>query len=330
MYLAAAGVGTIGIVDFDTVDLTNLQRQVLYTTDQVGQSKAQLAAQRLRALNPDCTIQVHDMALQRDNALDLFEPYDLIIDGTDNFPTRYLANDAAVLLGKTYIYGSIYRYEGQVSVFNASLPDGRRSINYRNLYPNPPHPDAVPNCAEGGVLGVLPGIIGSMQANEAIKVLAGTGSPLIGKLFLYDAASGESRTIRLPNQEPVPITELIDYQAFCSPADALKPVVQWSPRQVKASLGSDSPPLLVDVREPYERALDHLGGEHIPLGRIENQAERLRDASQVVVYCQSGQRSAKAVRKLRELFGYRHLINLEGGIIAYRKYETEVTEERRD
>jgi len=326
MYLAAAGVGTIGIVDFDMVDLTNLQRQVLYTTDQVGQSKAQLAAQRLRAMNPDCTIRVHEVALQRDNALELFAPYDLIIDGTDNFPTRYLANDAAVILGKTYIYGSIYRYEGQVSVFNASLPDGTRSINYRNLYPIPPHPDAVPNCAEGGVLGVLPGIIGSMQANEAIKVLSGTGSPLIGKLLLYDAANGESRTIRLPNQEPVRITELIDYQAFCAPTSALSPVVQWSPRQLKASLDSIAPPLLLDVREPYERALDHLGGEHIPLGSLEKQAWRLRDAAQVVVYCRSGQRSAKAIRKLRDRYGYEHLINLEGGITAYRRFENGGTE----
>ena len=326
MYLAAAGVGTIGIVDFDTVDLTNLQRQVLYTTDQVGHSKAQLAAQRLRALNPDCTIRVHETALQRDNALALFKPYDLIVDGTDNFPTRYLANDAAVLLGKTYIYGSIYRYEGQVSVFNASLPNGSRSINYRNLYPSPPHPDAVPNCAEGGVLGVLPGIIGSMQANEAIKVLSGTGSPLIGKLFLYDAACGESRTIRLPRQEPVRITELIDYQAFCAPASALKPVVQWSPRQLKASMDSPTPPLLVDVREPYERATDHLGGEHIPLGTIEQQAGHLQDAAQVVIYCQSGRRSAKAIRKLRERFGFEHLINLDGGLAAYLRMETEENE----
>jgi sulfur-carrier protein adenylyltransferase/sulfurtransferase len=325
MYLAAAGVGTIGIVDFDTVDLTNLQRQVLYTTDQVGQSKAQLAAQRLRALNPDCTIQVHGTALQRDNALALFEPYDLIVDGTDNFPTRYLANDVAVILGKTYIYGSIYRYEGQVSVFNALLPDGTRSINYRNLYPSPPHPDAVPNCAEGGVLGVLPGIIGSMQANEAIKMLSGVGTPLIDKLFLYDAATGESRTIRIPPQEPVPVRELIDYQAFCSPAGALNPVPQMSPFELKEALQKPNPPVLIDVREPYERALDHLGGEHIPLGSIEERAERLEAPARVVVYCQSGQRSAKAIRKLRERFGFEHLINLEGGITAYRRLETEGT-----
>jgi len=321
LYLAAAGVGTIGIVDFDTVDLTNLQRQVLYTTDQVGQSKAQLAAQRLRALNPDCTIHVHDTALQRDNALELFEPYDLIVDGTDNFPTRYLANDAAVLSGKTYIYGSIYRYEGQVSVFNAPLADGSRSINYRNLYPSPPHPDAVPNCAEGGVLGVLPGIIGSMQANEAIKVLAGIGRPLIGKLFLYDAASGEARTIRLPDQEPIRVSELIDYQLFCAPAGAVNPVPQWSPQQLTEALESANPPLLIDVREPYERAQDHLGGEHIPLGSIDDQGERFRAASQVVFYCQSGQRSAKAIRKLRDRFGYEHLVNLEGGVAAYRAFE---------
>ncbi len=326
MYLAAAGVGTIGIVDFDTIDLTNLQRQVLYTTDQVGQSKVQLAAQRLRAINPDCTIQVHDTALQRDNALELFQPYDLIVDGTDNFPTRYLANDAAVMLGKTYIYGSIYRYEGQVSVFNALLPDGSRSINYRNLYPSPPHPDAVPNCAEGGVLGVLPGIIGSMQANEAIKVLAGVGRPLIGKLFLYDAATGESRTIRIPPQEPVAVLELIDYQSFCSPADAFKPIPKLSSQELKEALQSSNPPFLIDVREPYERASDHIGGEHIPLGSIEEQAERLQGPSQVVLYCQSGKRSAKAIRKLRDRFGFNHLINLEGGLAAYRQ-ETEGTAE---
>jgi len=321
LYLAAAGVGTIGIVDFDRVDLTNLQRQVLYTTDQIGQSKAQLAAQRLRELNPNCTVQVHDTALSRENALDLFAPYDLIVDGTDNFPTRYLANDAAVILDKTYIYGSIYRYEGQVSVFHAPLPDGKRSINYRNLYPSPPHPDAVPNCAEGGVLGVLPGIIGSMQANEAIKVLSGVGTPLVGKLFLYDAATGESRTIRIPPQEPVPVRELIDYQAFCSPADAIKPVPQISASDLRMALQSPNPPFLIDVREPYERALDHLGGEHFPLGTVEEQAERLQAPSQVVLYCQSGQRSAKAIRKLRERFGFEHLVNLEGGITAFRRLE---------
>lgn len=321
LYLAAAGVGHIGILDFDTVSLSNLQRQVLYSVHDVGHSKAALAAQRLKALNPDIRVTVHNEALSRHNALQLIQPYQVVVDGTDNFPTRYLANDAAVLTGKTYIYGSIYRYEGQVSVFNALLPDGSRSINYRNLYPQPPHPDAVPNCAEGGVLGVLPGIIGSMQANETIKILSGTGRPLIGKLFLFDAATGSSRTITLPPQVPVAVSELIDYQAFCTPAQWNQQVPEVSSTVLRKQLQGEHPPLLIDVREPYERASGHIGGRHIPLGRIEEATALIEESEQVVVYCRSGQRSAKAVRQLREKYGFTHLKNLRGGILAFQEEE---------
>lgn len=317
LYLAAAGVGHIGILDFDTVSLSNLQRQVLYTVQDIGQAKSALAAHRLQALNPNIDVTVHNASLNRHNAISLMEPYDIVIDGTDNFPTRYLANDAAVLLGKPYIYGSIYRYEGQVSVFNALLPDGSRSINYRNLYPQPPHPDAVPNCAEGGVLGVLPGIIGSMQANEAIKVLSGVGQPLIGKLFLFDAATGAARTIGLPPQEAVPVTELIDYQAFCTPAGWNQQAPEVSCTVLRKQLQDKHPPLLIDVREPYERATGHIGGHHIPLGRISDAAQLIEEHEQVVLYCRSGKRSAKAVRQLQEKYDFEHLYSLQGGLLAF-------------
>lgn len=317
LYLAAAGVGHIGILDFDTVSLSNLQRQVLYAMNDIGHPKAALAAQRLRSLNPDIEVTVHNAALSRDNALAIMEPYDIVVDGTDNFPTRYLANDAAVLTGKPYIYGSIYRYEGQVSVFNAPLPAGGRSINYRNLYPQPPHPDAVPNCAEGGVLGVLPGIIGSMQANEAIKVLTGVGKPLVGKLFLFDAATGNSRTIKLPPQPPVAVTELIDYQTFCTPAGWQQQVPEISSDVLRKQLQSEHPPLLIDVREPYERAAGHIGGHHIPLGRIEDAVPLIEEQQNVVLYCRSGQRSAKALRLLQDKYGFNYLHNLRGGLLAF-------------
>lgn len=320
LYLAAAGIGRIGILDFDTVSLSNLQRQVLYTSEELGQPKAVLAARRLRQLNPHVEVYPHTEALSQHNALDLFRSYDLVVDGTDNFPTRYLANDAAVLTGKPYIYGSIYRYEGQVSVFNALLPNGERSINYRNLYPQPPHPDAVPNCAEGGVLGVLPGIIGSMQANEAIKILAGIGRPLIQQLFLFDAATAQARTIQLPPQKPVAVRELIDYQAFCTPAGLNDAVAEIHPKDLQQLMSSPTPPLLIDVREPYERAAGHLGGRHIPVGRIRQAAELIREAPQVVLYCRSGLRSAKAVRLLQEAFGFGHLKSLQGGLQAAERY----------
>lgn len=315
LYLAAAGVGRLGIVEFDQIDLSNLQRQILYNTQDVGQSKAHFAANRVRQLNPEIKVDVHDLKLSSENALRIFSNYDVVVDGTDNFPTRYLANDAAVLMGIPYIYGSIFRYEGQVAVFNAPLPDGTRSMNYRNLYPHPPHPDLVPNCAEGGVLGVLPGIIGSMQANEAIKVLTGTGEPLIHKLFLFDAATCNARTIGLPPQPPAKVDQLIDYDFFCQSAFPFYEVTEISSKELQKQLKSKNPPILVDVREPYEREQGHIGGYHIPVGQIPEAFHLDVPPNQsIVFYCQTGKRSAKAIRKLADQWPDHSMYSLLGGL----------------
>jgi adenylyltransferase/sulfurtransferase len=315
LYLAAAGVGHIKIVDFDEVELSNLQRQVLYTEADIGRPKAVAAAERARALNSTIKIEPLSIPFTRANARELVRSVDLVIDGTDNFPTRYLSNDACVLEGKPLIYGSIYRFEGQVSVFNLQQKDGRFGPNYRDIFPTPPPPELVPNCAEGGVLGVLPGIIGSLQANEAIKILAKTGEPLDGKLFLFDAATLFSRTISIPRNPATKIEGLIDYEQFCDP-DRPDPIPTISVMELAAWRRRGQKHQLIDVREPYEYEIVNLGGLLIPLSRLLDQKEDILADQPVVVHCRSGQRSARAVRQLQEA-GFQNLYNLEGGILAW-------------
>ncbi|HMQ47495.1 MAG TPA: molybdopterin-synthase adenylyltransferase MoeB [Saprospiraceae bacterium] len=314
LYLAAAGVGCLGIVDFDRVDLSNLQRQVLYDETDIGAWKAERAAQKLQQLNSDIQVKPHCTRLSRENALELFAPYDLIIDGSDNFPTRYLANDAAVLAGKPYVYGAIYRFEGQVAVFNALRSDGSRGPNYRDLHPTPPPPELVPNCQEGGVLGVLPGIIGSMQAMEAIKLLAGLPCALDGRLFLYDALEWRTMTIEIPKNPAVKIAELVDYEIFCGLTPA---IAALSPHDLKARLQANEPLQLIDVRENHERVKGHIGGLHIPLAALPDQLERIDPSHTVVVYCQSGKRSERALQIIANNIQVPRLYHLAGGIAAW-------------
>ncbi len=320
LYLAAAGVGKIGIVDFDVVDTSNLQRQVLYTVDDVGQSKAQLARKRILAMNPHIEVEVYQEALTRDNALQLVSQYDVVADGTDNFPTRYLVNDACVLTGKVNVYASIFRFEGQVSVFNLSAADGSRGPNYRDLFPEPPPPDMVPNCAEGGVLGVLPGIIGSLQASEVIKVITGVGEPLSGRLFLFDAAAFSTRVLKFPINPKLEIKELIDYDEFCGipkPSQAVNSFdLNVQQLHELAERGEDF--LLLDVREEYEFATDEMGGKLIPLNTLPSAFSQLNKDQRIIVHCRSGQRSKKAAKLLQEN-GFQQVHNLLGGILAWRE-----------
>jgi len=319
-YLTAAGVGTIGIVDSDVVEESNLQRQVLYTQDDLNILKVQAAIDRLQSQNPFITFIPHPIRIDSSNAMALIEPYDLVIDGTDNFPTRYLLNDACVLLDKPLIYGSIHQFEGQVSVFN--YQDGP---NYRDLFPTPPPPEMVPNCAEGGVLGVLPGIIGSIQALEAIKVLCQIGDTLSGKIFLMDALSMTSRTIRIRKQPSNPISgdhptiqALIDYQEFCAGPAAATEVLSIQVDQLQDWLKNDPAPVLIDVREPREYALGHLEAIHIPLSALEQSIEQIPTQGKVVFYCKGGTRSAQAIRSLQEHPNSNSFYSLEGGITAWR------------
>lgn len=320
LYLAAAGVGKIGIVDFDVVDTSNLQRQVLYTVDDVGQSKAQLAKKRILAMNPHIEVEVYQEALTRDNALQLVSQYDVVADGTDNFPTRYLVNDACVLAGKVNVYASIFRFEGQVSVFNLTAADGSRGPNYRDLFPEPPPPDMVPNCAEGGVLGVLPGIIGSLQASEVIKVITGVGEPLSGRLFLFDAAAFSTRVLKFPINPNLEIKELIDYDEFCGVPKPNQAVNSFDLNVQQlyelAERGEDF--LLLDVREDYEFATDEMGGKLIPLNTLPSALSQLKKDQRIIVHCRSGQRSKKAAKLLQEN-GFKQVHNLQGGILAWRE-----------
>ncbi len=324
LYLAAAGVGTIGIVDFDRVDDSNLQRQVLFGVDAVGQPKVEAARQRLEALNPHIRIVTYNTQLHSGNALDILRDYDVVADGTDNFPTRYLVNDACVLLGKPNVYASIFQFEGQVSVFNHRSPAGELGPNYRDLYPTPPPPGLVPSCAEGGVLGVLPGIIGSLQACEVIKVITGVGEPLSGRLFLFDALKFEARVFRVKRRADNPltgerptITQLIDYEQFCGVRVVERPVRQISVQELLRWQAEGRTFQLVDVREPHEYEAANIGAELIPLGTVAENAHRFSRECPVVVHCRSGARSAKAIRELEERFGFDNLFNLEGGILAY-------------
>ncbi len=320
MYLAAAGVGTIGIVDFDVVDKSNLQRQVLFTVDDVGKPKAITAANRLTKLNPEIIIEPYNIKLTSENALEIIKEYDLVADGTDNFPTRYLVNDACVLLNKPNVHGSIYRFEGQVSVFNYQYEDGSTGPQYRDIFPTPPPPGLVPSCAEGGVLGVLPGIIGSFQASEIIKILAGIGDPLAGRLFIMDALSFETRTLKIKkNPNLSPVTELIDYADFCglSATQNDEGVAEIAVKELKEMIDrGESDFHIIDVREPYEYEIGNLGGLLIPLGEIENHLDKIPSSRKKVILCRSGIRSKKAIQKLQKL-GFKNLFNLKGGILEW-------------
>ena len=323
LYLAAAGVGRIGLVDFDTVDTTNLQRQILFSSTDVGRPKIAAAADRLRGLNPDIQIDTFETRLTSDNALDLFKDYDIIVDGTDNFPTRYLVNDACILLGKPNVYGSIFRFEGQITVFGH--PGGPC---YRCLYPEPPPPGLVPSCAEGGVLGVLPGIVGSIQAMETLKLIIGKGEPLIGRLLLFDALAMRFRELKLRKNPECPIcgdhptvTKLIDYVQFCGIRGEEAPVVETNlpeitPRELKSRLDRGDDLFILDVREPHEYQICNLKGQLIPLGDLSRRVSELDSSREIVAHCRSGKRSADAVEFLRKA-GFRKIWNLKGGILAW-------------
>ncbi|PCJ82893.1 MAG: molybdenum cofactor biosynthesis protein MoeB [Flavobacteriales bacterium] len=328
-YLAAAGVGTLGIVDFDVVDKSNLHRQVLFNIKDIGRPKTEVAKERLESLNPHITVKTHNTRFTSENALDIIKDYDLVADGTDNFPTRYLVNDACVILGKPNVYASIFRFEGQVSVFNYTFSDGSKGPNYRDLFPAPPPPGLVPSCAEGGVLGVLPGIIGSLQANEVIKVITGIGEPLAGRLFLFDALAFETRMLKINKGENSPkIEKLVNYEQFCGIEPRSKSQVSRTKNQetdVKEitvqelhtfqSNGSDFQ--LIDVREPYEHEICNLNGELIPLGEIEDSADKIASDKKVIIHCRSGKRSADAIKILESKYQFKNLYNLKGGILAY-------------
>jgi sulfur-carrier protein adenylyltransferase/sulfurtransferase len=318
LYLAAAGVGTIGIVDFDVVDDSNLQRQVLFGVDEIGQPKVEAAKKRLEALNPHITLRVYNTQLTSANALDIIREYDVVADGTDNFPTRYLVNDASVILGKPNVYASIFQFEGQVSVFNYTNEKGETGPNYRDLYPTPPPPGLVPNCAEGGVLGVLPGIIGSLQALEVIKVITGVGESLSGRFYIFDALTFESRTFTIKKSASTPaITQLIDYEQFCGVKAVEKPIKEITAKELYDWQVKGEKFQLIDVREPHEYDIVNIGAELIPLTTVSEKADHFARDKKVVVHCKMGGRSAKAIRELEEKFGFDNLYNLKGGILGY-------------
>ena len=327
LYLAAAGVGTIGLVDFDVVDVSNLQRQIIHATPDVGRPKIDSAQEKLQALNPDLIVRRYEFPIHSENALGIFADYDVIVDGTDNFPTRYLVNDACVLLGKPNVYGSIFRFDGQASVFFP--PHGPC---YRCLYPEPPPPDLVPNCAEGGVLGILPGVIGVIQATETVKLILGTGRALIGRLLLYDALDMTFREMKVRKNPKCPIcgpeptiTGLIDYEEFCgvrgaeASAGAPDEGDAITPLDLKALLDRGERPLILDVRNPEEIAICRIAGSTlIPLPELPGRLGELDPSTPMVVHCKSGARSAKAIALMRGA-GFSRLSNLTGGILGWIK-----------
>ena len=322
LYLGAAGVGTIGLVDFDVVDYTNLQRQIIHRTEDVGRPKLDSAADKLKAMNPFLNIKKFNTHLSSDNALEIFKEFDIIADGTDNFPTRYLTNDACVISGKPNVYASIFRFEGQASVFG--MPEGPC---YRCLYPEPPPPGLVPSCAEGGVLGILPGLLGVIQATEVIKLILGSGDPLIGRLLLVDALGMKFRELKLRKNPDCPvcgknptIKKLIDYQEFCGiRGEEVEAEVTTSEMQVeelKQRLDRGDDLFILDVREPHEYQICNIGGHLIPLGDLPRRVNELDTSKEIVAHCRSGVRSAKAVNFLRQA-GFKKVHNLAGGILAW-------------
>jgi molybdopterin/thiamine biosynthesis adenylyltransferase/rhodanese-related sulfurtransferase len=321
LYLTAAGVGTLGIVDFDVVDYTNLQRQIIHTTADVGRKKLDSAADKLKAINPFLNLRTFDMKLTSSNALELFREFDIVADGTDNFPTRYLVNDACVLTGKPNVYGSIFRFEGQASVF--ATEDGPC---YRCLYPEPPPPGLVPSCAEGGVLGILPGLVGVIQATETIKLILGQGDSLAGRLLLVDALGMKFRELKLRKNPDCPvcgthrtITKLIDYDQFCGVRGQEEPATNAIPEisveALKTKLDAKSDVFILDVREPHEYQICNLDGYLIPLGDLSKRVSELDSSREIVAHCKMGGRSAKAVTFLRQA-GFTKVYNLTGGILA--------------
>ncbi|MCW2687666.1 MAG: dinucleotide-utilizing enzyme involved in molybdopterin or thiamine biosynthesis [Mycobacterium sp.] len=325
LYLAAAGVGTIGIVEFDVVDESNLQRQIIHGQSDIGRPKGQSARDSIREINPLVDVRLHEVRLEPENAVNLFKQYDLILDGTDNFATRYLVNDAAVLAGKPYVWGSIYRFEGQVSVFWEDAPDGR-GLNYRDLYPVPPPPGMVPSCAEGGVLGILCASIASVMGTEAIKLITGIGDPLLGRLMIYDALDMTYRTIKIRKDPETPkITELIDYEEFCGvvsdEAAAAAADSTITPRELRELLDSGKKLALIDVREPVEWDINHIeGAELVPKSTIESGdgLAKLPHDRTPVLYCKTGVRSAEALAAVKKA-GFADAMHLQGGIVAWAK-----------
>jgi molybdopterin/thiamine biosynthesis adenylyltransferase/rhodanese-related sulfurtransferase len=322
LYLGAAGVGTLGIVDFDVVDFTNLQRQIIHTTSDVGRKKLDSAAEKIKAINPFVNIRKIDTRLSSDNALELFKEFDIIADGTDNFPTRYLTNDACVLSGKPNVYASIFRFEGQASIFGTE-----NGPCYRCLYPEPPPPGLVPSCAEGGVLGILPGLLGVIQATEVIKLILKTGDPLIGRLLLVDALGMKFRELKLRKNPDCPvcgknptIKELIDYNEFCGIRGEEMPVettnADISVEELKRRLDAGDDLFVLDVREPHEYQICNINGHLIPLGDLPKRVNELDPNKEIVAHCRSGARSAKAADFLRNA-GFRNVHNLAGGILAW-------------
>lgn len=328
-YLTAAGIGTIGILDHDVVEESNLQRQVLFTTEDIGRPKVEVARERLAKQNPHVQFNVHNTFLSSENALEIIKAYDIVADGTDNFPTRYLVNDACVLLEKVNVYASIFRFEGQVSVFNCPNEDGSRGPNYRDLFPSPPPPGLVPSCAEGGVIGVLPGILGSLQANEVIKVASQVGDVLSGRMVLLDASSMEFRSIEISPKKNNPIsgenptqTELIDYQQFCGiPQGSEKKteddIKEIDVLQLKAWRDENKDFQLIDVRNPHEWEIADIDGIKIIKGQHLEQIDKVRKDVPVVVHCRSGQRSSDVIRDWESKEDFNNLYNLKGGILAW-------------
>ena len=316
LYLAAAGVGTLGIVDLDVVDDSNLQRQVLFGVQDIGTPKVEAAKIRLKQLNPHIKIKTYNTQFTSKNALEIIRDYDVVADGTDNFPTRYLVNDASVLAGIPNVYASIFQFEGQVSVFNYTDKNGTKGPNYRDLYPTPPEPGLIPNCAEGGVFGVLPGIIGSLQANEVIKVITGVGEPLSGRFFVFDALTFETRTLKITKRaNSTEIKELIDYEQFCGISAIEKPVKEISTLELENWISNGEDFQIIDVRETSEYEQINIGAHLIPLGEVIARNHEIEREKKVVIHCRSGARSAKAIRQLEEI-GFDNLYNLKGGILA--------------
>ncbi len=322
MYLAAAGVGTLGIVDFDVVDFTNLQRQIIHSTEDVGRKKLDSAAESIQGINPFVEVRKFETRLTSENALSIFRDFDVVVDGTDNFPTRYLVNDACVLSGKPNVYGSIFRFEGQASVL--ATKDGPC---YRCWYPEPPPPGLVPSCAEGGVLGILPGLVGVIQATETVKLILGKGEPLIGRVLLVDALGMRFRELKLRKNPDCPvcgthptITKLIDYQEFCGirgeEAPVMTKVPEIQPEELKQRLDAGEDIFILDVREPHEFQICNLNGYLIPLGDLPKRVHELDSSREIVAHCRSGVRSAKAVEFLRQA-GFHKVKNLVGGVLAW-------------
>jgi len=325
LYLTAAGVGTLGMVDFDVVDYTNLQRQIIHSTADVGRKKLDSAADKLKAINPFVNLRTFDTKLTSANALELFREFDIVADGTDNFPTRYLVNDACVLTGKPNVYGSIFRFEGQASVFATE-----EGPCYRCLYPEPPPPGLVPSCAEGGVLGILPGLVGVIQATETIKLILGQGDSLVGRLLLVDALGMKFRELKLRKNPECPacgthrtITKLIDYDQFCgirgveaAPSATEGKMTEISVEELKKKLDNREDIFILDVREPHEYQICNLNGHLIPLGDLPKRVGELDSSREIVAHCKMGGRSAKAVAFLQQA-GFKKVSNLTGGITAW-------------